>query len=131
VLVRRAPASPQALDRERNFLVKLKSPVGSQVSRQGDTVTASVISPETYLGASLEGTVERVSSNSVTIEFRSLVYKGGSISVLSTTTGFVNSKGHKSVDDQERPARVEAGAFVTDGSEFWLDEGAEIQLRVR
>jgi hypothetical protein len=130
VLVRRAPASQQSLERERNFLVKLRTPIGSKISRAGDRVTASVISPESFLGASLEGIVEHVTANGVTIVFRSLVYKDRSASVGSVTTGFVNSKGHKLVDDEERPARVDGGAFVSTTGDFWLDEGAEVQLRV-
>jgi hypothetical protein len=130
VLVRRAPSAAQSLGKERNFLVKLRTPIGGRISRTGDRVSASVISPEIFLGAALEGTVERVSGNSVTIVFRSLVYKGRSLAVTSVTTDFVNSKGHKLADDEERPSSVEAGAFVSGQSEFWLDEGAEIRLRV-
>jgi hypothetical protein len=130
VLVRRAAQSAPALDRERNFLVKLRTPVGNKLSKPGDRVTASVISPETFLGASLEGTVEQVTANGVRVGFRSLVHKGVTIEVSSTTRDFVNSKGHKSVDDEERAAVVEDGALVAKGGSLWLDEGAEIQLRV-
>lgn len=130
VLIRRAPDAVQLLGKERRFHVKLRTPVGNTVSRAGDPVSASIISPEVFLGATMEGIVERVSGNSVTIVFRSLVHKGGTIGIHSTTTDFVNSKGHKLVDDRERPARVAAGAFVAGGAEFWMDEGAEIRLLV-
>jgi hypothetical protein len=130
VLVRRARQSVPALDRERNFLVKLRTPIGNRISKPGDRISASVISPETFLGAALQGSVERITSGGVAISFRSLVHKSGTIDVSSTATGFVNSKGHKQVDDAERPARVQQGALVSEGDTFWLDEGAEIQLRV-
>lgn len=130
VLVRKARPSQLTLDRERDFLVKLRSPIGNRMSKPGDRVSASVISPETFLGASLQGVVEQVSSNGVTIAFRSLVHKGGTIDVRSATRDFVNSKGHRSVDDEGRPAHMRDGAIVSDGTVFWLDEGAELQLRV-
>ncbi len=120
----------QLLDKERRFHVKLRTPIGTRISRAGVPVSASVISPEVFLGTTIEGIVEQVSRNSVTLAFRSLVHKGGTIGIVSTTTDFVNSKGHKLVDDQERAARVVAGAFVAGGAEFWLDEGAEIRLQV-
>ena len=129
VLVRRAPQSLQSIGRDRSFLVKLRTPIGTAISRPGQPVSASIISPETFLGGTLHGAVQRVSATSVTLVFRRLEYRGTSIPLTSVTTGFVNSKGHKLVDDQERPTRVEAGAFVSGAHEFWLDEGAEINLR--
>jgi hypothetical protein len=129
VLIRRAPIAGQTLERERNFLVKLRPPI-SAPSKPGQPVSASMISPETYLGGTLHGTVERVTATSVTIVFRRLEYRGRMIPLTSVTTGFVNSKGHKLVDDDERPVRVEAGSFVFSADRFWLDEGAEINLRV-
>jgi hypothetical protein len=129
VLVRRAPDPIQSLGKERRFHVKLVTPIGARISRAGDRVSASVISPEVFLGATLEGVVEQVSGNSVTLVFRSLVHKGGTVGITSTTTDFVNSKGHKLVDDREQPTRVAAGAFVG-GADFWMDEGAEIRLVV-
>ncbi|MCC7154128.1 MAG: DUF5060 domain-containing protein [Bryobacterales bacterium] len=128
LLVRRAQTA--GLDRERNFLVKLRTPIGNRISKPGDAVSASVISPETFLGAQMRGAVEQVSANGVTIAFRSLMFKGGTTGVSSVTRDFVNSKGHKQVDDEERPARVRDGALTADGGTLWLDEGAEIQLRV-
>lgn len=130
VLVR--PASPP-LEKERKFLVKLNMPIGSFISKAGDAITASIISPESFLGGSLQGTVERISNTdggSVTISFRSLVHKELTIPITTVTTGFVNSKGHKAVDDEERPTNVEKGAFVTPKSTFLLNEGAEINLLV-
>ena len=76
------------------------------------------------------GVVERVSGNSVTVVFRSLSYRGTKVGITSTTTDFVNSKGHKLVDDAERPLRLAAGAFVGDGAQWVLDEGAEVRLVV-
>ncbi len=77
----------------------------------------------------MEGVVEQVSGGSVTLVFRSLVHEGGTVGITSTTTDFVNSKGHKLVDDREKPARVTGGAFIG-GADFWMDEGAEIRLVV-
>ncbi|WP_321477972.1 DUF5060 domain-containing protein [uncultured Paludibaculum sp.] len=130
VLVRPAPA---LLDKDRKFLVKLNTPIGSWLSKAGDAITASVISPESFLGATMQGTVERVSNadnGNVVITFRTLSYKDLTLPVTSVTAGFVNSKGHKGVDDEERPTTVEQGAFVTPKAVFLLNEGAEINLLV-
>ncbi len=119
--------------KEATFLVKLRTPIGSAISRPGDLISASVIGPETFLGGLLKGTVDRVSGRgdgTVAISFESLEYKGRTQTLSSVTTDFVNSKGHKNTDDEERPTRIENGAFVTTGAPFWLDEGAELKLRV-
>jgi hypothetical protein len=118
------------VERERNFHVKLRTPIGSAISKAGEPVSASVISPELFLGATLTGVVERVSTNGVTLAFRTLEYKGRTFEVTSVTTNFVNSKGHGAKDDEDRPAAVEGGAFVSGSGPFRLDEGAEIRLRV-
>lgn len=130
VLIRRPAHSTLSLDRERNFLVKLRTPVGTRISRAGDRVAASIISPETFLGGTLEGVVERVDSRGVSVAFRAVVHRNARIEVSSATRDFVNSKGHKSIDDEQRPVRIEQGAFVAGGDALWLDEGAELQLRV-
>jgi hypothetical protein len=121
----------QELHRETNFLVKLRTPVGTNISKKAQAVSASVISPETYLGASMEGIVEAVDSSSIRLTFRALKHKGKTLAITSVTTDFVNSKGHKLVDDQERPTRVEGGSFVAAGSPIQIDEGSEMKLRVR
>lgn len=43
----------------------------------------------------------------------------------------MNSKGHKSVDDEERPVTLEKGELRTAGPELWLDEGSELRVRVQ
>ena len=55
ILVRRAPGAAQSVGKDRKFHVKLRTPVGGGVSRAGDAVSASVISPESYLGAMMDG----------------------------------------------------------------------------
>jgi hypothetical protein len=130
VLVRRPDLRGKTLESERNFHVKLRTPIGNRISKRGQAVSASIISPETFLGASLQGVVEQVLPTGVVLSFRSLTTKAGSIEVTSATTSFVNSKGHKDVDDLGQPARVRDGALVSDGGVLLLDEGAELRLRV-
>lgn len=128
-----ALAWPQVLEGERNILVKLRVPIGTEVVAKGDTVTASVFSPESFLGALIEGTVEesRAGTNArVRVAFRVIRHKGREIPVQSTLIGFVNSKGHERVDDADRPVRIESGALVAAARELWLDEGSELRLRV-
>jgi hypothetical protein len=109
----------------QSFLVKLRSPVGAEVSQAGDRIEASVISPETYLGGFLEGNVEEASDTGVRLVFTKLHYAGKTVPIHAEPESFVNSKGHPGKDDEERPAGVEAGRIVAGR----LDEGAEIRLR--
>jgi hypothetical protein len=112
-------------------LVKLGTPVGTARNRAGDRVTASVISPERYLGGALEGSVEDVSraaGGRITLRFDILRYEEERLGVQAELVRFVNSKGHRGVDDAGRAVRVEAGSFLSDDSGISLDEGAELTL---
>jgi hypothetical protein len=137
VLVRRVspPVAPlsagPAFTDETTMLVKLRTPVGASRSRPGDRVEASIISPETYLGGFLEGSVGESSADGrsrVALHFSSLRYRGARFTVCAVVTRFVNSKGHELVDDDERPATVENGTIVSEGPDLRLDEGAELTL---
>jgi hypothetical protein len=138
VLVRRQPGSAPApavsgpaFSQETEVLVKLRTPVGTRVSRPGDPLGASVISPETYLGGVLEGTVEESTTSPggrIVLRFHTLSFEEKRLALQAAVTGFVNSKGHPGVDDAERPIWVEGGALVADGPDIVLDEGAELRL---
>ena len=122
----------QTLDKETPFLVKLSDPIGARASKPGQRVGAVIISPERFLGGRFTGEVKAVSSNArggrVEIAFHALEFKGKSIAVRTVTTEFVNSIGHPSVDEQERPVKVEAGVFVSSHPDMLIDEGAELKL---
>jgi hypothetical protein len=138
VLVRRRPGSaPEptspvpAFTRETEMLVKLRTPVGTARSRVGDRVTASVISPESDLGGSVEGTVEESSRDAggrITLRFHTLRREGQTLRLRAGLVGFVNSKGHRGVDDEGRAIRIESGELVSQDSAIILDEGAELTL---
>jgi hypothetical protein len=101
-------------------------------NRPGDRVQASVISPETYLGGTLEGTIEASSSQPtgrLILVFDTLRFKGNQFTVRTFVLDFVNSLGHKRTDDAGQPAHVEGGAIVARGPNLRLDEGAELTLR--
>ena len=106
----------QTLETPTRFLVKLGEDVGSELSRVGDRVTAVVISPERFLGARFEGAVDQASADAegtLRFEFHTLERTGNTYRVASTVTGFVNSKGHPSVDERERPVRVADGVLTS------------------
>jgi hypothetical protein len=138
VLVRRQPGSASdpatsgpAFTRDTKMLVKLRTTVSTARSRPGDPVAASVISPESYLGGSLEGAVEqssRAAGSRITLRFHTLRYQDERLALQATLTRFVNSKGHMGVDDAGHAVQVQGGALVSDGPEILLDEGAELNL---
>jgi len=128
-----AARSQTSLDKPADFLVKLGNAVGGKVSHPGDRVTAVIISPERFLGGRLVGSVDAVSAGSdgkMSFTFRQLEFKGSTLSIVSKTSDFVNSKGHSKVDEDERPLRVEDGVLISTYPDFVLDEGAETKLRV-
>jgi hypothetical protein len=120
----------QTLDKPTNFLIKLSDPIGGKTSKTGDKVGAVVISPETFLGGRFEGVVKQAGPGTVTVEFTTLRYKGKAISVSTTTTDFVNSKGHPKIDDGDRPLTIEEGVLTSKTPGFVLDEGSELKLQV-
>lgn len=127
VLVRR---STQA----QTYLSKLSTPVNSRTSKVGDPIRAAMISPETPLNGYLEGEIEKVSSTpggSLVLRFDRLIYKGETTPLQTEVVDWVNSKGHKSVDDGERPMTLEDGELRTKGPELRLDEGAELRVRLQ
>lgn len=130
VLVRRAAPPVTTLTAERNFLVKLRHDTGTAISKPGDRVDASIISPELFLGGYLQGAVTAVDARSITVAFHTLHYKGDAAAIRSQVTELVNALGHKMVDDQQRPLTVRGNAVATEGTAILLEEGTEWKLRV-
>lgn len=125
-------AAALAQQQPRTFHIKLSTPVDTKSAKAGDPVRAALISPESYLNGYLEGTVERVESGRsamLHLRFTRLVFKGQTAAVETEVFEFVNSKGHKSVDDDERPVSIENGVIKADGPQLLLDEGSEMRLR--
>ncbi|MEZ5353801.1 MAG: hypothetical protein R2762_14275 [Bryobacteraceae bacterium] len=117
----------------KSYLVKLGTPVNSRTSKAGAPIRAAIISPESLLGGYFEGTVEKAQSTpngALVLRFDKLVYQGKTTSIRTEVIDWVNSKGHKSVDDDERAVTLDNGELRTAGRELWLDEGSEIRVRV-
>ena len=123
-------AFAQTSQTPRSYLVKLGVPVGTKQSKTGDVIKAAIISPESLLNGYLEGVVEERTSNpgKLVLRFSKLQYKGKTTSIQTEVIDFVNSKGHKKVDDDEKPIKLESGAFSSQSGDFWLDEGSELRL---
>lgn len=126
-------ATLPALSQPGTYLVKLGTPVNSRTSKAGDAIRAALISPESLLNGYLEGTVEKAASKpngALLLRFNKLLYKGKTTSLQTEVVDWVNSKGHKSVDDEERPVKLDKGELSTTGPGLWLDEGSEIRVRL-
>lgn len=116
----------------RSYLVKLSVPVSAKTSHAGDAIRAAVISPESLLNGYLEGTVVEAQPGPAArlhLRFTRLVYKGRTSPIRTELTEFVNSIGHRLVDEDEKPVRVEAGMMRSESVEIRIDEGAELRLR--
>jgi hypothetical protein len=115
----------------RTYLVKLSVPVSTNGSKPGDRIRAAIVSPESLLNGYLKGIVKEITPRpnaKLVLQFDSVLYKGKSTPIESEVIDFVNSKGHKSVDDDERPLKLERGVFSSSGTDLWLDEGAELRV---
>jgi hypothetical protein len=115
----------------KSYLVKLSTPVNSRTAKTGDPIRAAMISPETLLNGYLEGTVEKSGRGMFVLRFTRLIYKGKTTPLQTELIDWVNSKGHKSVDDEERPVTLDKGELRTGGPELWLDEGAELRVSIQ
>lgn len=123
-----------ALAQPQTYLVKLSTPVNTMTNKAGDPIRAAMISPETLLNGYLEGTIEKSVSKPegrLVLRFDKLIYKGKTTPLRTELVDWVNSKGHKSVDDEERPVTLEKGELRTEGPELWLDEGSELRVRIQ
>lgn len=115
-----------------SFHLKLVTPVDSRTTKPGTPIRAAVISPESLLNSYLEGSIERPTAGSgsaIRLRFDRLVLSGKSVTVSTVVTDWVNSKGHKLVDDSERAMRLEDGEFRSKFRRIWLDEGAELRAK--
>lgn len=112
----------------RTYLVKLSVPVSTKDSKAGDRIRAAIISPESLLNGYLSGSVAESTANRLLLRFDAVLYKGHSTPIAGDVTDFVNSKGLKAVDDDERPVRLEGGALLASSGGLWLDEGSELKV---
>ena len=102
-------AFSQTIPNETRFRATLMSPLSTQTSRKGDTVTAQVISPEAFRGAILEGKVQESKSGAklkgtsvLNFSFNKLSFNNNVLTVHATVEELTNSKGIKGVDEEGR-----------------------------
>jgi hypothetical protein len=112
------------------FLVKLITDLDTRKAKTGMKVSAFVISPERFLAGLFEGSVDRVSATELRFTFETLTAQKTTLRVKTTIVDFVNSKGHKLVDEQERPLQILDGVIASKTAGFTIDEGAEISIQV-
>lgn len=100
----------QTINPHTEFKVKLLAPLSTDTNKKGDKVTAQVVAPAQYAGATMEGEVKesksggKVKGTSVlTLGFSALFPKqGNKIDVSADVKSFVNSKGKAGVDEEGR-----------------------------
>jgi hypothetical protein len=123
-------AQPAPTEAAGRFLVKLITDLDTRKTKTGMKVSAFVISPERFLAGLFEGSVDRVSATELRFTFETLTYQKTTLRVRTTIIDFVNSKGHKLVDEQERPLQMLEGVVTSKNAGFTIDEGAEISIQV-
>src|SRR5260221_7596243 len=96
------------LGRDVDFRVKLTSSLSSRENKKGDKISAIVLSPDAFKGATLEGTVEEAKSSgkvnkssTLRFSFHSLVLPGNEqVAVQTHVKSYKNSKGKEGVDEE-------------------------------
>ena len=129
-LVWTGSAQTAPVEASGRFLVKLITDLDTRKAKTGMKVSAFVISPERFLAGLVEGSVDRVSATELRFTFETITYRGTTLRVMTTIVDFVNSKGHKLVDEQERPLQMVDGVVTSKNAGFTIDEGAEISVQV-
>lgn len=130
VLAWTGSAQTAPVEASGRFLVKLMTDLDTKKAKTGMKVSAFVISPERFLAGMFEGSVDHVSATELRFAFDRITYRGTTLRVKTTIADFVNSKGHKLVDEQERALQVVQGMVTSKNAGFTIDEGAEISIEV-
>jgi hypothetical protein len=112
-----APAWLPAQDNgEFPMRVRLTAQISSRANQKGDKISALVIAPKQFQGATVEGEVRQAKSSGsvkkesqLTVAFTKIAAAGREIPIQSNVTSFVNSKGQANVDEEGNVIRKSSG----------------------
>jgi hypothetical protein len=89
------------------FVVKLLTPISTKGSREGDTFTALVVTPEEYSGAEISGKINKLikpkkggGKAEISFQFQSITINGEAWDIQSELKNVSNSQGVKNVDEE-------------------------------
>ena len=98
-----------ALAQEIEIQAELTAPLGTDVSRKGDSITARVVSPPALQGDFLNGRVNeskpggKLTGRAVlSFSFDTLLHGGQAVPISAQVKGLINSKGQPNVDEEGR-----------------------------
>jgi hypothetical protein len=90
-----------------DFTVKLLSPISTETSKEGDKITAQVISPEQFQGDFMEGVVRTSKAankfggkSELAFYFNVLHHGGKEYTIQGDIKSVVNSQGKQGIDDE-------------------------------
>ena len=102
-----ASAWAQIIPANSEFRVKLLAPLNTDINQPGDKISAQVISPPEFAGATVQGEVKQSKSGGkingksvLNFTFHELVYGGSTLPISANVQSFVNSKGVQGVDEE-------------------------------
>jgi hypothetical protein len=94
---------------DKEFVVKLMSPISTKTSQRGDSFTAQVVSPAEYQGAVMEGKITDVkkakkgnAKAAILFQFQTLTVGDKTAPITADLKQVANSKGVKEVDEEGR-----------------------------
>jgi hypothetical protein len=100
-------AQSDSLEQPTPMVVKLTQPISTKANQKGDKVTGQVVSPEIFKGDMVEGEIKEVRSGGLTKKtsilnfgFTKLHHRGQEMLIRSEITGFTNSNGKATVDEE-------------------------------
>lgn len=103
-IARDVPAFPK----DAEFRVRLNAPISTETNRKGDKISAEVLVPAEFAGATMEGEIRESKSgnkfkgtSTLLFTFHTLVpEEGESTPVNADVKGFTNSQGKADVDEE-------------------------------
>lgn len=111
-------AAAQAVPSGTNMLIRLETPLSTRDNRPGDRFTATVLEPNTYRGAIINGHVQDVDESDrlsgrteLSLAFDSIEFRNGSRPLRAQVTRVIESEDVKIVDSE---GRLRSGSRTTD-----------------
>lgn len=101
-------AETPSIGKDLNFRIKLTSALDSRKNQKGDKISALVLAPEQFKGATMEGQIDEAKSSgkvnktsTLKFTFSTLILANGdTVAVGSQVRSYTNSKGKEGVDEE-------------------------------
>lgn len=96
------------IPKDVEFRIRLLAPISTETNQKGDKISAEVLAPKEFEGATMEGEIRESKSgnkfkgrSTLLFSFNEIVpSEGEALPVTADVKGFVNSQGNENVDEE-------------------------------